>query len=76
MISRLEHKSLLVRGSLCFVLCAKPAIHNDLQRRYMLGRSACQHVWIIVMCSIRDNCVAFMFALSVSMHIGSLMFHI
>ena len=36
MISRLEHKSLLARGSLCFVLCAKPAIHNDLQRRYML----------------------------------------
>jgi hypothetical protein len=33
--SRLEHKSLLVRGSLCFVLCAKPAIYNHLQRRYM-----------------------------------------
>ena len=75
MISRLEHKSLLARGSLCFVLCAKPAIYNDLQSRYVLWRSACQHIWIIVMCSIRDNCVSFMFALSVSIPIGSLMFH-
>jgi hypothetical protein len=44
-------------------------------KRYMFWRSACQHIWIIVMCSIRDNCVSFMFALSVSIPIGSLMFH-
>jgi hypothetical protein len=36
MISRLEHKSLLACVRECaLVLCAKPAICMDLQRRYM-----------------------------------------
>ena len=49
-----------------FVLCAKPAVYDALHRRYMLGRSACQHTWLIVMCGISYNRVSFMFPLSVS----------
>jgi hypothetical protein len=41
MISRFEHKSRLCERKCMFVPCAKPTVYNDLQRRYMLGRSAC-----------------------------------
>ncbi len=36
MISRFEHKSLLCERKCVFVPCAKPAVYNDLQRRYGL----------------------------------------
>ena len=40
MISRFEHKSRLCERKCMFVPCAKPTVYTDLQRRYMLGRSA------------------------------------
>jgi hypothetical protein len=36
MIPGFEHKSLLCERKYVFVPCAKPAVYNDLQRRYML----------------------------------------
>jgi hypothetical protein len=53
MISRLERKPLLVRGSVSLFFMQSLPLYNDLHTRYMLGTSACQHIWIIVMCSIR-----------------------
>jgi hypothetical protein len=44
--------------------CVRSLIHiyRDLQRRHMFWKSKCQHIWIIVMCSIRVNCVSFILA--------------
>ncbi len=60
MISRFEHKSLLCKRKCVFVPCAKPAVYNDLQRRYMLWRSQMDHGNVLQELS----CVSFILTLS------------
>jgi hypothetical protein len=52
MISSFEHSPFSCQQEVCICAFPKPAIYSDLQRRCMLWRSACQHIWIIVMCRI------------------------
>jgi hypothetical protein len=67
MISRLERKSLLVRGSVSLFFMQSLPLYNNLQRRYMLGRFACQHTWLIVMCSMRTE-LCFIHICPLSLH--------
>jgi hypothetical protein len=67
MSTRLERKPLLVRGSVSLFFMQSLPLYNDLLRRYMLGRSACQHIWIIVMCSIRAE-LCFIHICPLSLH--------
>jgi len=55
------------------VLCSKPSIY--LPSLHIFWRPECHHIWIIVMRSIQDNCVSFIFVLSGSILTGSLIFY-